>query len=430
MAWLRAFWSGLPIEGRWLLAVVAVQTFGRGLTLPFTVIYLSEVRGFGLGLVGALMSLVAIAGFVVTAPTGWLVDRYGARSVLLGGQGAMVIGSVTLAYATTPWTAASALILIGLNFGAALPAFTTLIASIVDGDARQRFFGIHFALMNTGMGAGGVVGGLLVEVDAPATFTTVYLVDAAAALVAALVLLIPLRTVRGHAGGGTEPRPATVGYRAVLRRPAARRLAALTFTAVLVGYGQFQVGVPGYAREVTDVSTDAIGIAYAVNTTMIIVLQLPVLSRISGRRRTRMMIMMAGAWACAWLLLGVTGLGGDTVVATAGLLAFMAVFAFGETLLQPTVPAVVNALATDHLRGRYNAVNAAAFNGGAIAAPVVAGLLLGAHLTAVYIGLMIAGCLAVCVMALALERRIPAQANGVSGPNELAVSQPSEQGNG
>src|SRR5690606_19610048 len=171
------------------------------------------------------------------------------------------------------------------------------------------------------------------------------------------------------------------GYRAVLRRPAARRLAALTFTAVLVGYGQLQVGVPGYAREVTDVSTDAIGIAYAVNTTMIIVLQLPVLSRISGRRRTRMMIMMAGAWACAWLLLGVTGLGGDTVVATAGLLAFMAVFAFGETLLQPTVPAVVNALATDHLRGRYNAVNAAAFNGGAIAAPVVAGLLLGAHLT-------------------------------------------------
>src|SRR5690606_30786070 len=114
----------------------------------------------------------------------------------------------------------------------------------------------------------------------------------------------------------------------------------------------------------------------------------------------------------------------------AGLLAFMAVFAFGETLLQPTVPAVVNALATDHLRGRYNAVNAAALNGGAIAAPVVAGLLLGAHLTAVYSGLMIAGCLAVCVMALALERRIPAQANGVSGPNELAVSQPSEQGNG
>ncbi|TMR10870.1 MFS transporter [Nonomuraea turkmeniaca] len=417
MAWLRSFWAGLPIEGRWLLAVVAVQTLGRGLTLPFTVIYLREVRGFELSVAGALMSLVAVAGFVITAPSGWLVDRYGARSVLLGGQSAMMIGSALLAFATDPWTAALALTLIGLNFGAALPAFNTLIAAVVDGDVRQRFFGIHFALMNVGIGAGGVVGGLFVDVDVPATFTTVYLAEAGAALVPIAVLLGPLRAVREHAGRAMGPRPATSGYRAILRQPAARWLAALTFTGVLVGYGQFQVGIPSYAREVAGASTDAIGIAYAVNTTMIVALQLPVLSRISGRRRV--MIVMAGAWAGAWLLLGAAGLGPGTLVATAGLLAFMAVFAFGETLLQPTVPAITNDLATDDARGRYNAVNAAAFNGGAIAAPAVAGLLLGLDVAAAYVGLMVAGCLAVCAMALALERRIPPSANGVSPSNRL-----------
>ena len=45
---LRAFWDQLSTEGRWLLSTVAVQTLGRGLTLPFTVIYLHEVRGFRL----------------------------------------------------------------------------------------------------------------------------------------------------------------------------------------------------------------------------------------------------------------------------------------------------------------------------------------------------------------------------------------------
>ena len=39
-------------EGRWLLSTVAVQTLGRGLTLPFTIIYLHEVRGISLDLVG------------------------------------------------------------------------------------------------------------------------------------------------------------------------------------------------------------------------------------------------------------------------------------------------------------------------------------------------------------------------------------------
>ncbi|TDD09048.1 MFS transporter [Nonomuraea diastatica] len=427
MAWIRTFWSGLPAEGRWLLAIIAVQTLGRGLTLPFTIIYLREVRGFDLGVAGALMSLVAIAGFAVTAPSGALVDRFGTRSVLIGGQSAMVIGSGLLAFATGPWTAAVALILIGLNFGAALPAFNTLIAAVVEGDVRQRFFGVHFALMNVGIGVGGVVGGLFVDVDVPATFTTVYLAEAAAALVPMVVLLGPLRHVRGPAGRDLGARPAALGYRAILRQPPVRWLAALTFTGVLVGYGQFQAGVPSFAREVAGVSTSAIGVAYAVNTAMIVALQLPVLSRISGRRRTRVMIVMAGSWAGAWLLLGAAGSGLGAAVATAGLLAFMAVFAFGETLLQPTVPAVTNDLATDDARGRYNAINAAAFNGGAIAAPAVAGLLLGLDLAAAYVGLMIVGCLALCAMALALERRIPPAANGVSRPGGPVVPQAEEE---
>lgn len=46
----------LPTEGRWLLSTVAIQTLGRGLTLPFTIIYLNEVRHIGLGLSGTLMS--------------------------------------------------------------------------------------------------------------------------------------------------------------------------------------------------------------------------------------------------------------------------------------------------------------------------------------------------------------------------------------
>jgi MFS family permease len=409
---MRSFWDALPTEGRWLLSTVAVQTLGRGLTLPFTVIYLHEVRGFDLGLSGALMSLIALSGLVVTGPGGSLTDRYGARAVLLGGLVAMIVGNVVLAFATTPSVAALALVLIGFNFGVSWPAFNALIAAVVSGDLRQRYFGVNFALVNLGIGVGGIVGGLYVDVADPGTFTAIFLGDAASALIPMALLLGPLRHVHGRA---KTPEEATGGtYREILRQPAVRWLSGVTFLGVFVGYGQFEAGFPGFARQVAEVSTRTIGVAFAVNTAVIVAVQFLVLSRISGRRRTRVMMVMGVVWAAAWLVAGAAGLVPGSAIAALAMLAFMGVFAFGETLMQPTIPAIANDLASDHNRGRYNAINAAAFQGGAITGPVVAGLLLDHELAGVYIGLMVLGCLGIWAMARALERRIPPAANGVA----------------
>ena len=424
MIGMRSFWAALPTEGRWLLSTVAVQTLGRGLTLPFTVIYLHEVRGFDLGLSGALMSLIAISGLVVTGPGGSLTDRYGARAILLGGLVAMIVGNVVLAFATTPSVAALALVLIGFNFGVSWPAFNALIAAVVSGDLRQRYFGVNFALVNLGIGVGGIVGGLYVDVSDPGTFTAIVLGDAASALIPMALLLGPLRHVHGRA---EQPEESTGGtYREILQQPAVRWLSGVTFLGVFVGYGQFEAGFPGFARQVAEVSTRTIGVAFAVNTAVIVLVQFLVLSRISGRRRTRVMVVMGIVWALAWLVAGAAGLVPGSVLAALGMLAFMGVFAFGETLMQPTIPAIANDLASDHTRGRYNAINAAAFQGGAITGPVVAGLLLEHDLPAVYIGLMVLGCLTICAMAGALERRITPAANGVV--EQAPAGAPAERG--
>ena len=71
------------------------------------------------------------------------------------------------------------------------------------------------------------------------------------------------------------------------------------------------------------------------------------------------------------------------------------VFGLGETLLQPTLPAIVNDLAPDRLRGRYNALSAASFQLPAVVAPPVAGTLIGHDLSGAYVGLLVLGSLAV-----------------------------------
>lgn len=409
---MRSFWNALPTEGRWLLSTVAVQTLGRGMTLPFTIIYFHEVRGFDLGISGALMSLIAITGLVVTGPGGTLIDRFGARRVLIVGLLSMIVGCTLLAYATHPAVAAVAVMLIGVNFGVSWPGFNALIATVVEGEVRQQYFGVNFALVNLGIGVGGVIGGFFVDVADPATFTTIFLVDAASGLIPLALILGPLRHVRTQHEAAVDA-PPVGGYREILRRPAVLWLTLLTFLSVFIGYGQMEAGFPAFARQVSEVSTQVVGISFAVNTAVIVLLQFAVLKLITGKRRTRVMQLMALIWALSWVLLGATGFLPGTLVAAIGVIAYMGVFAFGETMLQPTVPAIYNDLASDRTRGRYNAINSAAFQGGAIMGPLVAGILLGGGLEGWFIGLMIAGSLAVGLLALVLERAVDPAANGV-----------------
>lgn len=416
---LRQFWSLLSPEGRWLLSTVAVQTLGRGLTLPFTVIYLHEVRGFSLDLAGALMAFIAIVALAVTGPGGALTDRVGARRVLLFSTTCQMVGCAVLAFATTPVVAGVGMAFLGVNFGLSWPAFNALIAAVTSGEQRQQYFGINFALVNLGIGVGGIIGGIYADVSQPHTFTVIFLGDAISMLVPIALLLGPLRSVTGQHAAPDEDDASAGSYRAILRDPAVVGMTALTFIAVFVGYGQMEAGFPAFARQVGEVSTRVIGFSFAVNTAVIVLLQFLVLRRIAGHRRTRVMLVMCAVWALSYVVLGATGLV-PGAVAAAGVLAFAGVFALGETMMQPTIPAITNDMAPDHLRGRYNAVNAGAFQAGAIGGPLFAGFVLDRGWTTAYIAVLVAGCGLIAALALVVERLIPAAVHGM--PDEPVLT--------
>jgi MFS family permease len=150
---------------------------------------------------------------------------------------------------------------------------------------------------------------------------------------------------------------------------------------------------------------------------VIVLLQLVVLARIEGRRRTRVIAAMGVVWAFAWLLLGLSGLVPGTWGAAVLVAACAGVFALGETLLQPTIPALVNDLAPDHLRGRYNALSSGAFQLAAVIAPAVSGVLISQALGEVYIGILVAGSIAVgAVAVLRVEPQLEPRVNGVTVP--------------
>jgi MFS family permease len=413
---LRSFWSDLPREGRFLLSGVVFQFVGTGLIAPFHIIYLHEVRDFPLSTVGLLLALPPLVGFLAVGPGGVVIDRAGARKVMILSICLQIVGDIALVFASSLLIAAVGLVFVGLAQGLAWPATQTMIATVVPPAIRQRYFGVNFALLNLGFGLGGAVGGLLVDVDRLITFQAIYVVDAIAFLPPLVLVLGPLRHVAGRPAPVVEEHGAQLSYLAVLRQPAVGSLMFLALVASFVGYAQLTSGVPAFAREVGEVSTHAIGLAFGANALFIVVIQVFVLNLIEGRRRTRVIALMGGIWSVAWLILGLSGLVPGSLGAAILVSAYATVYAVGETLLQPTIPAMVNDLAPDHLRGRYNALAAAALQLPAVVAPVAAGFLIGQGLGVVYIGLLIAGSLALVVIALTwVEPQLPSGANGVHG---------------
>ena len=421
---LASFWHDLPHEGRLLLSVVAFEFVGTGLVLPFWVVYLHEIRGFSLDVVGLLIAGMSAGGVLTSIPGGTLIDRLGPRRTMVCVLLAAIAGNVVMAYADTLALAVLGVAVIGGGLGLGWPTSQALIASVVPSEIRARYYGMNFSLLNLGIGIGGIIGGFVADVSRAVTFQWMYFGDAVSYLPALFLLLVPLRHIGGPATvpEGHDP-SVRVSYLTVLRAPAMSTLCALMFVAAFVGYAQLNAGMPAYARAIGDVSTRGLGLAFAANTVVIVLLQLLVLQRIEGRRRTRVIVLMALFWAVSWALLGASGLLPCTWSATFFVAACASVFAVGETLLQPTMPAIVNDLAPDHLRGRYNALTSGCFQAASILGPIVAGFLIGHGLHLEYLVLLVLGCGLVAWLSVAkLEGRLDARSNGLlAGPSPVAV---------
>ena len=274
---LRSFWQDLPREGKYLLSTIIVDFIGNGLVMPFNVVYLHEVRGFELARVGLLLSLPALVALLVVGPVGALIDRIGPRLVVVASLLIQIAAYITLASATTELRAAVGCLLLGFSGGIIWPAIQTLIGTIIPSHLRQRYFGVNFTLLNLGIGIGGILGGLFVDVTRPETFVAIYLIDAATFLAPLAIFLGPLRHVPRPAKPTAQNQdhdgaPRSTGYRALLHDRSLQLVLLIVFVASFVGYGQLNTGLPAFGREVGGISTQALGLAFAANTAVIVVL--------------------------------------------------------------------------------------------------------------------------------------------------------------
>jgi MFS family permease len=404
----------------------ALNYFGYGLVLPFEIIYLHQMRGFSTSTAGLILAATMGASAFVTPPTGVLLDRYSAKALVVAGSAASALGYAGFAFVDHPWQGFACSVVSGVGLGTAGTASRTLLVRLIRPEQRAAAFALNRVAGNFGIGAGAAVGGFIVAAaQRLSTFQLLYFFDAITYAAFALIVLAAVPTPRAETATATHGNGA--GFRAVARdRPFVIVIAA-NVVLVVVGHTFFSNLLPPFARAHTPVGPAGIGIIVLVNTSVIVIAQIPAVRVVARMRRAHAFAVTGAVFAVALLAVLPATLIHSELAATAVLAGVAVVLAVGEIAHILVLGPLVADMAPEHLLGRYLSLYSLTFTGSLALGPAIGGLLLQSSPDAIWWGGALAALLAGVVL-LRLGDRIPdplnqAQAQAQQQPRRAPTSQ-------
>ena len=412
---LRTYFPPLPRSVTTLQVGGLVNAFGNGITLPFLFIYLHNVRGIGLGIVGLIVGTHAVASIVAGPLFGVLIDRFGGRRLLATALGILAGGYALYPLVDVAWQGFAVAAITGIGVGGFWPSQSTLVAGLTPPDQRPAAFAMQRVVMNLGIGLGALAGGLIATTESPGSFTVLFLANALTFVVygAVMLALVPSPELGARAPGAVAATERPGSYRDVIRHRAFVAVIGLNALFIFAGFSGFEL-LPVYAKNEAAVSETQIGIVFLVNTIVIVLLQLPIARLAQGRRRMPALGLLGLLWAAAWLVVPLAG--SETAgAATILLIGAMTIFAVGECLHGAVHAPLVSDLAEPRLLGRYMALSALSWQVGFALGPAVGGFVLDYSPSATWLGAA-AFCALGGGLAFLVETTLPARARRTPAP--------------
>jgi MFS family permease len=352
--------------------MVFTSCLGTGLTLSMTTVYVHNVRHHSVAFATALMAAGAILGIVINPISGTLVDRLGPGVMIITSSLMASTGLTCLAFSKSAGQLTFSALFLSLFAGGGWGPGATLLSRLVPPELRQRAFGLNFMFVNLGIGFGTLFAALIVDIHHPSSFTILYLINAGVGLLS-MSLFLTIRQFAKAVPEAHDPETAGEGWREVMQDKTFRTFLLCGVLLMIGGYGSQESGYSLYFVNNLNFSIHYIGLILFFNTVTIVASQLIILNKIQGRSRMKVLATVAALWASFWFVLGsVKGL--PLGVALTMLVVSMMIFAVGEALLAPISGTLVNELAPEHLRGRYNSAQGFVWGVAGTLAPLITSL--------------------------------------------------------
>jgi MFS family permease len=386
---------------RLLAVAMTVDALGSGLFGPFGLLYGHEVAGLSLARTGTVLGVAATVALACGPMAGALADRIGAARVVIIANVVAVLGGLLLLTARDVWSFTLASILGVAAVRMFWSAFAPLIGALT-GDHAERWLGLLRSARLAGVMLGGFAASGVLLLGRQQGLLLMLAVDTATYALAAVLTALatagthrpsvaaePATTAGDHRPSVTAEPAATAGthrpsvtarpaatargsYRTVLRDRVLLRLTLLNTVCTLLASTPI-IAMPVYLIETAGGPAWLPGLAAGLltGTVAAAMTRTPLLTR--GTGRLRVLGLAALLWAVGCLLLLPAPLAVVPVALTATV-----VLGLAQSFYEPTADAVALALAPVHLTGRYTAVYQLAWGVSAALSPVLAGVLLSA----------------------------------------------------
>jgi MFS family permease len=356
---------GFPSVGphRRFVTAIAVDAVGSGVFMPVSILYFLATTPLTLLEVGAAISIASFVSLPAGPWLGALVDRLGAKRVLLAGNLLQAVGF--LAYLVVESFAAVLLWTVVVTVGrtAFWGSYGNIVAAISRPGERERWFGFLGALRNVGFAVGGLASGLAVAVGTDLAFAAVVAANAASYLLAfGLLLAVP----------ETRPEAPThlPGRWADVLRDRPYRLLVVAQVGYSLPMMILNIALPVYAVTVLDLPGWIVGVVFTVNCLMVGLGQGLVVNALTGRVRYRVLLLTQAVFAASYVVwLGASTL--TVALATVVLVLGGVVYTLAELMGGPVLGALSAEAAPAHLRGRYLSLIQLAWNVSSTVAPVL-----------------------------------------------------------
>ncbi len=291
-----------------LVAALTIDSVGNGLFLPLSLVFFTKLTDVSLPLVGLLVSIANLVTLPVPVWAGALADRFGPLPLVVGAQALQAVGFFAYSAVDGPVGifVAATLVAIGVRFF--WSAIFTAIADFADGTPGGRSHDSWYAIANmtrtAGLGVGGLVTGAAIASGSTTTYRAIAYAAAGCFAVAAVLIKLSVRAPH-HRDAESADRG---GYATLLRD---RPFLALTGVNTIFAMSSMMLALALPTVMLEDLHGPA-WLTSAVlvgNSILIAALAAPVVSRLRGYRRTRVIAASAALWALWALTLAPLGRG-------------------------------------------------------------------------------------------------------------------------
>ncbi|MDH2389746.1 MFS transporter [Streptomyces sp. HNM0663] len=408
---LRGTVSGLPGGFWWLWASTLVNRVGA-FVLTFMSLFLTQELGYSGWYAGIVVALHGLGGIAGAPLGGMLSDRWGRRPTMIVAHLAAAACAAALVVVTSAWGIAAVVLLMGVAMQAVRPAISAAIADLVPESDQRRAYALNYWALNLGFAIAALGGGAAVFLG----YRALFVADAVATVLCALIVFLRLPETRPAAAGGKDgdTDEAAEGHRDrvtaldVLRDAPFRTLVLLNLLVCTVFMAPW-VGLP-LTMAAQDLS-GSYGAVIAVNGVVIVALQLLVTTVIGKRSPAALLTVSSLLFAAGT---GATALAGTPLAFG----ATVVVWTIGEMVHVPTNAAATARLAPEHARGRYQGVMGMSWAVAGTVAPVLAGWIVdGPGPGVLWLGCAVVGCAAAAGYALLLRRAL-AEDGGTQGDGD------------